>query len=292
MSPVHLRNQPEDRQGLFRTRRPGTGHRGNGGEWQNSHQGESCIKRWQLTSCRTTRQDNVNHHMCHMRMSLKAQTHFNTICNVWVITPHGATKKFGMLTFVDEMTSAPLPACLCARTAPQMRLRHCPPSPTSPLLTLSHPRPYHLYTCGVPSQHGSNAVYHPYAHVVSSQHSLPSLRLRSAFPTWLQHSLPSLCSHSALPAWLRRLPSRHASNTAYHPYAHVVPSRHASNTAYHPYACVVPSRHGSNTAYHPYPRVVPSQHGSNTAYHPYADMVPSRHGSNTAYHPHARVVPS
>ncbi|MBW0495644.1 hypothetical protein O181_035359 [Austropuccinia psidii MF-1] len=42
MSPVHLRNlsiprnQPEDRQGLFRTRRPGTGHLGNSGGWKDT----------------------------------------------------------------------------------------------------------------------------------------------------------------------------------------------------------------------------------------------------------------
>ncbi|MBW0575458.1 hypothetical protein O181_115173 [Austropuccinia psidii MF-1] len=48
------------------------------------HQGKSCVNRRQLTSRRTARQDNVN---CHMRMSLKAQTHFNTICNVWKISP-------------------------------------------------------------------------------------------------------------------------------------------------------------------------------------------------------------
>ncbi|MBW0471401.1 hypothetical protein O181_011116, partial [Austropuccinia psidii MF-1] len=47
-----------------------------------SHQGESRVNRRQLTSRRTARQDNVNRHMCHMRMSLKAQTHFNTIHNV------------------------------------------------------------------------------------------------------------------------------------------------------------------------------------------------------------------
>ncbi|MBW0589096.1 hypothetical protein O181_128811 [Austropuccinia psidii MF-1] len=40
MSPVHLRNhgfqrnQPEDREGLFRTRIPGRGHLGQSGEWQ------------------------------------------------------------------------------------------------------------------------------------------------------------------------------------------------------------------------------------------------------------------
>ncbi|MBW0552875.1 hypothetical protein O181_092590 [Austropuccinia psidii MF-1] len=42
MSPVYLRdlgfqrNQPEDREGLSRTRRPGTGHLGHSGGWQNT----------------------------------------------------------------------------------------------------------------------------------------------------------------------------------------------------------------------------------------------------------------
>ncbi|MBW0487483.1 hypothetical protein O181_027198 [Austropuccinia psidii MF-1] len=36
MSPVHLRNQPEDREGLFKTRRPGRGHLGNSGGWQET----------------------------------------------------------------------------------------------------------------------------------------------------------------------------------------------------------------------------------------------------------------
>ncbi|MBW0509704.1 hypothetical protein O181_049419 [Austropuccinia psidii MF-1] len=42
MSPVHLRNigfqrnQPEDREGLSRTRRPGRGHLGHSGGWQDS----------------------------------------------------------------------------------------------------------------------------------------------------------------------------------------------------------------------------------------------------------------
>ncbi|MBW0507156.1 hypothetical protein O181_046871 [Austropuccinia psidii MF-1] len=42
MSPVHLRNlrfprnQAEDRQGLFRTRGPGTGHLGDNGGWQDT----------------------------------------------------------------------------------------------------------------------------------------------------------------------------------------------------------------------------------------------------------------
>ncbi|MBW0573837.1 hypothetical protein O181_113552 [Austropuccinia psidii MF-1] len=110
-------------------------------------------------------------------------------------------------------------ACQCAPTALQMRLQHCPPSPSSPLLTLSHPHHYHPYACVVPSLHASNTASHPYAHVV---------------------------------------PSQHASDNSYHPYARVVPSRHASDTTHDPYACVVPSRHASNTAYHPYARGVPS----------------------------------
>ncbi|MBW0465659.1 hypothetical protein O181_005374 [Austropuccinia psidii MF-1] len=42
MSPVHLRNlgiprnQPKDRQGMFRTRRPGTGHPGHNSGWHDT----------------------------------------------------------------------------------------------------------------------------------------------------------------------------------------------------------------------------------------------------------------
>ncbi|MBW0467822.1 hypothetical protein O181_007537 [Austropuccinia psidii MF-1] len=35
MTLVHLRNQPEDREGLSRTRRPGGGHLGHSGGWQD-----------------------------------------------------------------------------------------------------------------------------------------------------------------------------------------------------------------------------------------------------------------
>ncbi|MBW0593010.1 hypothetical protein O181_132725 [Austropuccinia psidii MF-1] len=35
MSPVHLRNQPEDREGLFRTRRPGGERLKHSGGWQD-----------------------------------------------------------------------------------------------------------------------------------------------------------------------------------------------------------------------------------------------------------------
>ncbi|MBW0587164.1 hypothetical protein O181_126879 [Austropuccinia psidii MF-1] len=42
MSPLYLRdlgfqrNQPEDREGLFRTRTPGRGHLGHSGRWQSN----------------------------------------------------------------------------------------------------------------------------------------------------------------------------------------------------------------------------------------------------------------
>ncbi|MBW0517972.1 hypothetical protein O181_057687 [Austropuccinia psidii MF-1] len=36
MSPVHLRNQPQDREGLSRRRRPGRGHLGHSSEWQDT----------------------------------------------------------------------------------------------------------------------------------------------------------------------------------------------------------------------------------------------------------------
>ncbi|MBW0575324.1 hypothetical protein O181_115039 [Austropuccinia psidii MF-1] len=77
------------------------------------HQGKSRFNCWRLASCCTAcvtsrlHQDNVNCHMCHMRMSLKAQTHFHTTRNVWVITPYGATQQFGMLILVYEKTSTP-----------------------------------------------------------------------------------------------------------------------------------------------------------------------------------------
>ncbi|MBW0460307.1 hypothetical protein O181_000022 [Austropuccinia psidii MF-1] len=92
-----------------------------------------------------------------------------------------------------------------------MRLQHCPPSLSSQLLTLSHPRPYHLYAHVVPSRHAYDTASHPYA-----------------------------CACV--------VPSQHAPGTAYHPYARGVPSQHALDTAYHPYACVVPSQHASDTA--------------------------------------------
>ncbi|MBW0558714.1 hypothetical protein O181_098429 [Austropuccinia psidii MF-1] len=100
-------------------------------------------------------------------------------------------------------------ACLRARTALQMRLRHCPPISVLTTPYAFTPCPYHLYAHVVPSQHASDTASHPYACVV---------------------------------------PSRHPPNTVYHPYACGVPSQNAPDTTY-PYAFVVPSRHAPNTTY-------------------------------------------
>ncbi|MBW0556390.1 hypothetical protein O181_096105 [Austropuccinia psidii MF-1] len=83
-------------------------------------------------------------------MSLKAQTHFYTIRNVWVISPH---------CLLPPQRLACLPACTA------------PPSPSSPLLTLSHTHPDHPYACVVPSRHASDTAYHPYARGVPSRHA-------------------------------------------------------------------------------------------------------------------------
>ncbi|MBW0510676.1 hypothetical protein O181_050391 [Austropuccinia psidii MF-1] len=91
-----------------------------------------------------------------------------------------------------------------------------PPSPSSPLLTLSHPRPYHPYACGVPSQHAPNTTY-PYAHGVPSQNA----------------------PHTAYNPYACRVHSQHAPDTSYHPYTHRVPSQHAPDTTY-PYAVGTP----------------------------------------------------
>ncbi|MBW0563093.1 hypothetical protein O181_102808 [Austropuccinia psidii MF-1] len=96
-------------------------------------------------------------------------------------------------------------SCLRAPTALQMRLQHCPPSLSSPLLYAFTPLPLPslrargaLPTClrhHQPSLHLSSAL------LTCSQHCLPSLRLRSALPTCSQHHL-SLRLCSALPTLL------------------------------------------------------------------------------------------
>ncbi|MBW0559041.1 hypothetical protein O181_098756 [Austropuccinia psidii MF-1] len=113
-------------------------------------------------------QDNVNCHMCHMRISLKAQTHFNTICNVWVISPHWLLPPRRL-------------ACLRTRTALQIRLQHCPP------ITVVT-TPYAFTPPPLPSLRSRSAL------PTCSQHHL-SLHLCSGLPTCSQHHL-SLCSQS------------------------------------------------------------------------------------------------
>ncbi|MBW0470905.1 hypothetical protein O181_010620 [Austropuccinia psidii MF-1] len=144
------------------------------------------------------RQDNVNHHMCHMRMSLKAQNHFHTICNVWVITPHGATQQSGMLILFHAYAPAPAPdetPTLPPHLRPNNSLGFCTPASSSPWITIftllrgpqvmpptppspplpslcswseclpnMPPMPPTILTLAVPSQHASDTAYYPYAH--------------------------------------------------------------------------------------------------------------------------------
>ncbi|MBW0531782.1 hypothetical protein O181_071497 [Austropuccinia psidii MF-1] len=74
-----------------------------------------------------------------------------------------------------------------------MRLQHCPPSPPSPLLTLTHPR-------RLPSLFSCSALNTPYT---------------SAPPPHLLLGLQSLCSFSALKLCLQHLP--HPPYASSHP---------------------------------------------------------------------------
>ncbi|MBW0546572.1 hypothetical protein O181_086287 [Austropuccinia psidii MF-1] len=104
-------------------------------------------------------------------MSLKAQTHFNSICNVQVISPPQRL------------------ACLRAHTTLQMRLQHCPP--ISILTT-----PYTFKPLLLPSLRLCSTL------PTCLQHSFPSLCSCRALPTCLQQCLPSLRLRSALPTCL------------------------------------------------------------------------------------------
>ncbi|MBW0478902.1 hypothetical protein O181_018617 [Austropuccinia psidii MF-1] len=95
-------------------------------------------------------QYNINRHMCHRRMSLKAQTHFNTIHKLQVTTPHGSRQQFGILIFVHEKTSVPPPDHL----TPLLSLISCMNWIPLPCLILSNPK--HAYAPPVPSRCDSN----------------------------------------------------------------------------------------------------------------------------------------
>ncbi|MBW0562264.1 hypothetical protein O181_101979 [Austropuccinia psidii MF-1] len=208
---------------------------------EGNHQGKSCVNRRQLNSRCTVRftshlrQDNVNHHMCHMRMSLIAQTHFKTICNVWVITPHGATSR---------------------------------PSSHASDATLTRPyTTYHPYARGMLSQHSSDAAYHHYAFIVATQHASNSAYhpyacsaprhafdaayhpyAHSAIPTCLQSPLTLAQSSRMLMILTLLQPPQDETmiplpsppspplnfSAAYHPYALATPSRYASDATLKP----------------------------------------------------------
>ncbi|MBW0570190.1 hypothetical protein O181_109905 [Austropuccinia psidii MF-1] len=169
-------------------------------------------------------------------MSLKAQAHFNTICNVQVIKHHGATQQFGMLIF---HAYAPAPPSISTLTTPYASK----PLPLT-IFMLLH-RPHHSLCFCTPA---------------SSSPQFTILML-----LWGPQVIPPMPPSPPLTPPCTRL----ILSTTYHPYSCGVPSRHASDAAYHSYACIVPSRHALNSAYHPYACIVPSQHAFDSAYHPY-----------------------
>ncbi|MBW0588305.1 hypothetical protein O181_128020 [Austropuccinia psidii MF-1] len=93
--------------------------------WQISHQSLAI----DFTSHLSSRQHQSSH-VSHENVTqspnpfqhyLQCSGHFTSLA---CASPHNPPRRF---------------ACLRARTALQMRLRHCRPSPSSPLLMLSHP---------------------------------------------------------------------------------------------------------------------------------------------------------
>ncbi|MBW0587034.1 hypothetical protein O181_126749 [Austropuccinia psidii MF-1] len=137
-------------------------------------------------------------------VSLKAQTHINTICKVWVITPHGASQQFGMLIFVYEMTSTMPPDNLTTLKF----LLSCMNWLPDPCLILSDPQ--NSYAPTLPSRYASAAVppYPPSRFCTppyDSSHPLLTILMLILFPPDMPPTLPShphclqsLCSHGAL----------------------------------------------------------------------------------------------
>ncbi|MBW0489936.1 hypothetical protein O181_029651 [Austropuccinia psidii MF-1] len=116
-----------------------------------------------------------------------------------------------------------------------MRLRHCPPSPPSPLLRLAHPclifsLAYNPYAASGPSSYSSNATLTPH-YTSLHPHYMPLMLL-----TILTLAVPPNMPPMLLTILTLAVPSRHASNAPYHTYSSGVPSQHASNAAYHPYS--------------------------------------------------------
>ncbi|MBW0497213.1 hypothetical protein O181_036928 [Austropuccinia psidii MF-1] len=134
-------------------------------------------------------------------MSLKAQTHFNTIRNVWVITPHGATQH--MLT-----------------------LPHPPPDETPTLPP--HRRPHHSLCFPTP------ASYSPWLTIFTLLQGPQVMPLMPPSPPLTPPCTPIILSAAYHP-YACGVPSQHASDTTYHPYACIVPTHHATEAAYYPY---------------------------------------------------------
>ncbi|MBW0537320.1 hypothetical protein O181_077035 [Austropuccinia psidii MF-1] len=159
-------------------------------------------------------------------MSLKAKTHINAICEVWVITPHGARQQFGMLIFVHEMTSTPPPEHLTPLPCLLLGINWLPHHPLiisasgQDMLQLLPPHPHLILS----------AAYHASAPAAPSRYDpgtttpcLPSPILMLLHPQDMALKLaPHLWTNPSL---------RFGTRSAYHAYAPAAPSRYASDTS-------------------------------------------------------------
>ncbi|MBW0551904.1 hypothetical protein O181_091619 [Austropuccinia psidii MF-1] len=158
-------------------------------------------------------------------MTLKAQTHFQTICNVWVITPHGATQKFCMLILVHESLLAPSQNASDSAYHPYARIA----LPTC--LRRSLPS-----LCSwMPARHASDASYHLYAHS-----ALPACLQRPPHTGLILMLLQPPQDETTMPPPISALTTPYASaaplffSAAYSSYASAAPSIYASDATLNP----------------------------------------------------------
>ncbi|MBW0507035.1 hypothetical protein O181_046750 [Austropuccinia psidii MF-1] len=116
-----------------------------------------------------------------------------------------------------------------------MRLRHCPPSLPSPLLTLLHPHlicslAYNPYTASGPSSYASKAALSP-PYASSHPLNMPPMLL-----TILTLAVPSHWPDPYVPAAPHLHPHHPCLffSAAYNSYAPAAPSRYASDATLNP----------------------------------------------------------
>ncbi|MBW0481762.1 hypothetical protein O181_021477 [Austropuccinia psidii MF-1] len=134
-------------------------------------------------------------------MSLIAKTHINNICEVQVTTPHGARKKFSILIFVHDMTSALPPDHLTPLPCLLLRMNWLPHQPliisTRGQDILPHP---HLIL---------SAAYHAYSPKVLSRYDSDTATPASSSPQLTMLTLPLHPQYMplTLPPYVRPHPS-------------------------------------------------------------------------------------